>query len=157
MEPAFVTDTSHLRLILTLREKNHRFQNHFTVPKAFWTHSTFFSHINLRWGKAWMCLSLSGGCMEEMSHEENKYGKRSRHRCGSGKDVPGGFALLGSHWWWGWAKAMLVIKHQGAPVTWHGFTQDFGHSGEEEEDKSFRGSSNTALVKRINISSRTTW
>lgn len=76
---------------------------------------------------------------------ENKYGKWSRHRCLSGKDVQGGFALLGSHWWLGWAKPVLVINHQGSHVTQCGFIQDFGHSGKEEEDK--REASNTAGKK----------
>lgn len=46
-----------------------------------------------------------------------------------------GLQLLGSHWWLGWAKPVLVINHQRSCVTQHGFIQDFEHSGKQEEDK----------------------
>jgi len=79
--------------------------------------------------------------MEEMSC------KKMNRENEAGTDVwvgrtQGGFALPGSHWCLGWAKPALVTNHPGSHVSSHGFMQDFGHSGEEEEDKSFREGSN---------------
>lgn len=151
MDAAFLTDTGQLRLNAG-GEKKHRFQKHFAVPIAFWAHSLFFTHsVEVR-----KRLKPFRRLYRRNELSENKYGKWSRPRSLRGKDAQGGFALLGCHWWLGWAKPVLIINHQGCHVTRHGFIQDFEHSGEEEEDKSLRETGNTALMKRINISSRIT-
>lgn len=53
-------------------------------------------------------------------------------------------------------RASAGYEPSGSHITRHGFIWDFRCSGEGQEDKSFRDNHNIALVRRINISSRTT-
>lgn len=62
MEPLFLTDAGQLRLILMLERGKICHAHNFLI--------SFSSRIQIRRRKAWVYVSPSGGCMEEMSCEE---------------------------------------------------------------------------------------